>query len=192
MKKHLGTQQGFSLVELMVVVGIIGLLASIAVPQFQKFQAKARQTEAKSNLSALYSAEKSFFSEYSGYTTSITGAGFAPEGSVKYDVGFVAAQISATTVPGFPVSGDPNIAAGTPFSARTYCGGLTSATKCVVVDGALNGAIGALPVSLGTAVASSSGFVAQARGQILAGGVAEDSWTIDDSKTLINTSSGAR
>ena len=43
----LKTQAGFSLIELMIVVAIIGILASIAVPNFQKFQRRAKQTEGK-------------------------------------------------------------------------------------------------------------------------------------------------
>lgn len=63
MIKTLFSKKGFSLIELMIVVTIIGILAAIAVPNYQRFQAKARQSEAKSNLAALYAAEKAFFSE---------------------------------------------------------------------------------------------------------------------------------
>ena len=57
-------QSGFSLVELMVVVAIIGILATVAIPSVSKYMAKARQSEAKAALSSLYSANKSFFVEY--------------------------------------------------------------------------------------------------------------------------------
>ncbi|MBI2601508.1 MAG: prepilin-type N-terminal cleavage/methylation domain-containing protein [Deltaproteobacteria bacterium] len=60
--------KGFSLVELMVVVAIISVLAAIAIPRFQTFQAKARQAEAKMNLSHIFTLEESYQAENDQYT----------------------------------------------------------------------------------------------------------------------------
>ncbi len=71
---HYNNQKGLSLIELMVVVAIIGILAAIAIPRFQKFQARARQSEAKTNLSSIYALQLSFHADqdrYSGF--SLTG-----------------------------------------------------------------------------------------------------------------------
>ena len=55
--------RGFTLIELMIVVAIIGILASIAVPNFMKFQARARQSEAKTNLKAVFGLAKAYWGE---------------------------------------------------------------------------------------------------------------------------------
>ena len=68
----------------MIVVAIIGILASIAVPNFQKFQRKAKQTEGKGYLSAMFTGEKSFAAEWNTYTASLKGIGFAAEGTGCY------------------------------------------------------------------------------------------------------------
>lgn len=53
-------QKGFSLVELMIVVGIIGILATLALPRFKQFQAKAKMGEAKNILTHLYTLEQTY------------------------------------------------------------------------------------------------------------------------------------
>lgn len=90
MKNRTLNQQGFSLVELMIVVAIIGLLAAVGVPQYQKFQSRARQGEAKASLSALYATEQSFFAEWNQYTMDLRNMGFSVTGTdLRYNTGFV-------------------------------------------------------------------------------------------------------
>lgn len=83
--------KGFSLVELMVVVAIIGLLSAVAIPNFQKFQAKSKTTEAKLQLAGIYTAEAAFFGSYDMYHICLNYMGYDPteyQPSRYYGVGF--------------------------------------------------------------------------------------------------------
>ena len=62
---------GFSLMEVMIVVVIIGILAALAYPNLEKYLKRARQTEAKTNLSAIYTAQKTYFSLHQSYADDI-------------------------------------------------------------------------------------------------------------------------
>ena len=78
-------QKGFTLIELMIVVAIIGILAAIAIPNFLKFQARAKQSEAKSNLKGIYTALRTYYAENTFYApcgaTGTSGfCGWAPDG----------------------------------------------------------------------------------------------------------------
>ena len=79
--------KGFTLIELMIVVAIIGILAAIAIPNFSRFQARAKQSEVKTNLKAIYTAKTSNFAEKDtfGCAHDCFCSWNAPETSMRYN-----------------------------------------------------------------------------------------------------------
>src|SRR5438132_309866 len=77
-------QNGFTLIELLIAVAIIGILAAIGIPNFLRFQARSKQSEAKTKLKALFAAEKGFMLEKDRYSSLVGEIGFSPERNNSY------------------------------------------------------------------------------------------------------------
>jgi type IV pilus assembly protein PilA len=84
-------EAGFNLLELTVVLAIVSFLSMLAMPSFMRFFAKAKRTEAYTQLRALYIAEKAYFAEKGMYTTNLSGTdslGWHADGQLSYTYGF--------------------------------------------------------------------------------------------------------
>ena len=163
MKKFLLKDEGFTLIELMVVVAIIGILSAIAVPNFKKYQAKAKQSEAKIQLAAIYSTEVGAIADYDSYGTCLTDLGYEATPRGYYFVGWTTAF--AITRSGVTCASAQNLAPSlTPLKAGA----------------AAAAAVGNLPANTMTATTFSAG----AAGNISA--ALYDQWSINDTKALIN------
>jgi type IV pilus assembly protein PilA len=119
MRKLHARKGGFTLIELMIVVAIIGILAAIAIPNFLMFQLRSKTGEAKTNLAAIRTAEEGYFAEFGTYVDASTahpvGAagpqkrnwsggnlsfqtlGWAPEGEVFFTYAVATAGAPALT-----------------------------------------------------------------------------------------------
>jgi type IV pilus assembly protein PilA len=97
-------RRGFTLIELMIVVAILGILASVAIPAYLRFQMRAKASEASVNLQAISKTQDAYFAEFGTYVSAVAtpaaipgvtktpwpgGGGFdvlgwAPEGNVYF------------------------------------------------------------------------------------------------------------
>ncbi len=78
-------QRGFTLIELMIVIGIIGILAAIAIPQFSAYRTRSYNSLAKSDLRNAATAQEAYYADNREYTNdpnTLIGAGAYPSAGV--------------------------------------------------------------------------------------------------------------
>src|SRR4030066_598452 len=77
-------QHGFTLIELMIVVAIVGILASIAIPAYQDYTTRAKVTEAIVAMAPAKVSVAEYFISVGSMPADITTAGFSPAIDSKY------------------------------------------------------------------------------------------------------------
>lgn len=170
-------------------VFVVAILASIAIPNFLAFNCRAKQSEAKTNLSGLYTAEKAFFGEYDTYTTDLVTANWMPDGRPVYVYGFSQAGPRPTEkilslIPGLDptrrTTDDPRVVS--PAGHANY-----ETTRMHQSNG--------LPLTAQSLPpdthATKDEFLAGATGDIDNDGT-QDVWTIDGRRMLVNVSDDCR
>ena len=179
LKRIIKNKKGFSLIELMIVVAIIGILATVAIPNYQRFQRKARQSEARTLLTGYYSASKATWADLGGHAGNFVAIGFVPEGNLGY-------RITALDTVVNPALGQPNDDACVVTTAA--CAIINVGMTWVDANLGMVGVIGTTAPVAGMAAQTTTSFTTLASGFI--GGAAVDEWSITDTKTVTNVASG--
>jgi type IV pilus assembly protein PilA len=183
----------------MVVASLIGILAALGTTQYQKFAAKARQTEAKIELAAIYTFEIGYSGENGTYTSCLYNFGYAPSGVTVsdsvfqfpgfYEHGFTPA--GAAACPGPTVVVDGNVT-GTVQNYGMNFLPTKSATGIVPSNWGIGecGSGGCTPTTGSAYVVTVNQFTAGASGKISSTASVTDDWQITEQKAITNTQSG--
>jgi len=169
------SNDGFSLIELMIVVAIITILATFATTEYKMFQIRSRQKEAFNMLAAYFQTVKSIEGE-SGLPGNFVALGFNPAGQIHY-------RISAADGVD-PASGPNNDSC---INTITNCGGFGDWTEVTVGVFAAGAPSGCTPAT------TTGGFTACASAVVrVNAGTDVDTWSINENKNLTQTNDGAQ
>lgn len=117
------TEEGFSLIELMIAVVIVGILAAVAIPSYQNYVIKGNRAAAQAFMSDVANREKQYLLDARSYLSVADNSGFSALGmSVPGDVSrhyTVSVSAPAATPPAFTITATPTSSQQTADGALT-------------------------------------------------------------------------
>jgi type IV pilus assembly protein PilA len=186
MLKQARNQKGFTLIELMIVVAIIGILAAIAIPNFLQYQMKSRQTEARTNLSGIKTSELAFNGERGCFLATTLWPSTAPAAGTKtqsqtWVLGPAPAGIGTFFCTAPPGAGGAPVGLGT-FTDLGYASTGNLLYRYAVDT--LNTPGGVTPMIPGSGACSSAGATGANTGAVNNGFIATASSNLDGDGTI--------
>ena len=99
--------KGFSLVELMIVLAIIGVLSAIGYPSYDSYMKKSRRSDAKIALQGMADRQERFYLQNNTYTANTANAGGTGTEKNYYVLSIAAADVNGFTLTATAVAGGP-------------------------------------------------------------------------------------
>ena len=188
----------------MVAVGIVGIIAAVAIPQYSKFSARGRQSAAKAELTTMYAAERNFRAEAPSYTACLTDIGVNPNVNGQrsyYSYGYLGTA-------GVPMATCGRNGTSDCYATRWNAGGAVGTSVCPPANSGFAGNMGVNgaartvadahtppgSVAANWQLVNKDWFIIRGAGNIttsaLTGATPYDLWNINSNKQLQNVRPG--